>query len=100
MGSPGKSTWEIDDIQRYDNGELSNIRIKIPANLPSGTGLGRSGLTQEEVDKYYSDKYINLNPNNFIIEDDLNLFGAGYRQNARYGKMSYNIMNNLYEQIK
>ena len=100
MGAPGKSTWEIDSIQRYDNGELSNIRIKIPGTIPKGTGLGYATFTDEKIKELFGDRYINLNPDNFIIEDDLNLFGAGYRQNSRYGKMSYNIMNNLYEQVK
>ena len=95
----GTKNWEIDKIERYDDTELSKIRIKIPGSLPSGVGISGVRFTEEELKQYYSDRYINLTLDNFMIEDDFNFSGAGYRNNKKWGKLSYNIFNNLYEQI-
>jgi hypothetical protein len=92
--------WEIDKIDRYDDTKLSKIRIKIPGSLPIGTGVSGARFTEEELEKYYSDRYINLTLDNFTIEDDFNFSGAGYKKDKKWGKLSYNIFNNFYEQIK
>ena len=101
MGAPSKDSWKIKSIDRTDTGELNRIVLEIPNYESAKYVAPMMGLAPAQtVLAPTATKTITLSPDDFIIEDDLNLSGPGYKSGGRWGLTSYNIFNNLYELVE
>ena len=94
LGNPGTGTWEIqkDGIKRDSNNNLMSLNFDIP------TG-GMDWYPFPMRQGVYAKTSVALKPEDFVIEDDSNYSGVGYRT-VPQGRASYNIYNNLYELIQ
>ena len=99
FGPTGKDTWKIKNIVRDKNDNLEKITLIFPSQ-PGGYKITKTtlGATMPSLIK----NEVTLTPDNFVIEDDSNLFGPGYKpaKDKKFGKTSYNVFTNRYELIK
>ena len=95
LGITGKDAWQIKEIVRDKADNLEKITLIFPQDLVGYQRLSVFPLP----DKRYPNE-ITLTPDNFVVEDDKNYSGPGYKSDEKFGKTSYNIFNNKYELIK
>ena len=83
-------------VRRNKDGTLNYITLTIPNYDITSPTSQMFGLAPSQTMPSPTEKTVRLKPGDFVIEDDPNYSGVGYKAD-KHGQVSYNIFNNLYE---